>query len=308
MTPLTSAARPLGASVRRRRRGRFTGFLFLAPVLVFLVGALAYPIFINLRLSFTSTTAGTLLSGGPWVGLANYLTIFGDPKFVGAAAHTAVFTVLSIVFQLGLGLLLASFYNQRFPGSTRMSSLYLLAWAAPVVATGAVFRWLYDRQYGVINWLLGSLHLTDGHTAWLSDTNFALGAVTLANIWTGVPFYITFFLAALKNIPEQVHEAASMDGAGSVRRFVSITVPMLRAPLLIGGVFGIIFTLKAFDMIWIMTRGGPLGSTDTLSTYGYNQFFTFFQFGAGAAVMNVLLVVMIIVAAIYLRVSRGEES
>ncbi|MCU1585978.1 MAG: transporter permease [Microbacteriaceae bacterium] len=308
MTPITSAA-PIRANVRRlRRHGRLTGILFLAPVVLFLVGALGYPIFVNVRFSFTSTTAGTLLSGGPWVGLANYTAVFTDPKFLESAGNTVVFTVMSIVFQLGLGLLLAAFYNQRFPGATRMSSLYLLAWAAPVVATGAVFRWLYDRQYGVINWLLGMLHLTDGHTAWLSDTQFALGAVTVANIWTGVPFYVTFFLAALKNIPEQVHEAASMDGAGAIRRFVSITVPMLRPPLLIGGVFGIIFTLKAFDMIWIMTRGGPLGSTETLSTYGYNQFFTFFQFGAGAAVMNVLLVVMIIVAAIYLRVSRGEES
>lgn len=291
----------------RRRRARLGSYLFLAPAMLFVILALAYPIFVNVRFSFTSTTAGSLLSGGTWVGLENYISVFSDPKFASTAVQTLVFTVVSLVFQLGIGLVLAVFYNQKFPGSTRMSSLYLLAWAAPVVASGAVFRWLYDRQFGVINWILGSLHLTDGHTPWLSDPHLALPAVIVANVWSGVPFYITFFIAALKNIPEQLHEAAAVDGAGALRRFVSITVPLLRAPLLIGAVFGIIFTLKAFDLIWIMTQGGPLGATDTLSTYGYSQFFTLFQYGPGAAVMNVLLIVMIAVAVVYLRITRGED-
>jgi ABC-type sugar transport systems, permease components len=275
--------------------------------MLFLVAALLYPIFVNVRFSFTTTTAGTLLSGGSWIGFANYTAVFADPGFASAALQTLIFTIVSIVFQLGFGLMLAVFYNQKFPGSTRLSSLFLLAWAAPVVATGAVFRWLYDRQFGVFNWILSPLHLTTGGIPWLSDTNLALGAVIFANIWVGCPFYVTFFVAALKNIPEQINEAASVDGAGSLRRLIWITIPMLRPPLLIGAVFGIIFTLKSFDLIWIMTQGGPLGATQTLSIYGYKAFFNQFEYGQGAAVMNILLVVMIVVTVIYLRISREEN-
>lgn len=296
----------IGARRRRVRRSK-AGYLFLAPAVIFLVAALAYPIFVNVRFSFTNTTAGTLLSGGDWAGFSNYAAVLQDPGFLPAAEQTVVFTAVSILFQLGLGLLLALFYNQRFPASTRLSSLFLLAWSAPVVAIGAVFRWLFDRQFGVFNWILSIFH-SGGGAPWLSDPHLAMGAVIFANIWVGTPFYVTFFVAALKNIPDHLYEAASVDGARKGSQLLWITLPLLRAPLLIGAVFGIIFTLKSFDLIWIMTQGGPLGATQTLSTYGYNDFFHLFEYGQGAAVMNILLIGMVIVTVVYLRLSREENA
>jgi multiple sugar transport system permease protein len=303
------AARP---RPRRRpaARGRaLTPYLFVLPAAVFLLALVVYPMLYNIQLSFRDVTAGTLLSGAAqWAGFDNYREILADPTFGTAVLNSIVFTFTSIVFQAGVGMALALFYQREFPGSRTMGSLYLIAWAVPVVVSGAVFRWLLDGRFGVINWALRSAGLSSGATPWLAEPDKALAAVIFVNVWLGVPFNMVLLLAGLRGIPKELHDAASVDGAGAWRRFRHITIPLLRPAFFAVLMLGLIYTFRVFDLIWTMTRGGPVDATQVLPTYAFELVFQQFRFGQGAAVMNVLFVVLFVLSLGYLRTLRREEA
>ena len=303
------AARP---RLRRRlaaRRLALTPYLFVLPAAVFLLALVVYPMLYNIQLSFRDVTAGTLLSSGArWAGFDNYREIFADPTFGKAVLNSIVFTATSIVFQAGVGMALALFYQCEFPGSRTMRSLYLIAWAVPVVVSGAVFRWLLDARFGVINWALRSAGFSSGATPWLAEPDKALAAVIFVNVWLGVPFNMVLLLAGLRGIPQELYDAATVDGAGAWRRFRHITIPLLRPALFAVLMLGLIYTFRVFDLIWAMTRGGPVDATQVLPTYAFELVFQQFRFGQGAAVMNVLFVVLFMLSLGYLRTLRREEA
>jgi multiple sugar transport system permease protein len=297
---------------RRRRLGRLrriaTPYLFVAPAALFMLLFLVYPVLFNIDISFRDLTAGNLLSGGAaWVGLDNYRGIFHDQIFWAAVRHSLVFTVASIVFQVGIGLALALFYNREFPGSQVMRTMYLIGYAVPIVVIGSVFKWVLDGQFGVLNWALRSVGVIDSPVAWLDDPKKALGAVIMINIWLGIPFNMVVILAGLRTLPGELYEAASLDGAGPFQRFRYITLPLLRPTMLAVGILGTIFTFKAFDVIWITTKGGPANATDVLPTLAYSQVFQQFLFGRGAAMLNVMFVMLFALSLMYLWYLRREE-
>jgi multiple sugar transport system permease protein len=295
-----------------RLMDRFDGsvvpYLFVLPAALFMVGLMIYPTIFNVQISFQEMTAGNLLSGGAeWVGLANYEAMLADPRFTTAFTNSLIFTVASMVFQIGIGLALALFYNQDFPGNLIMRPLYLVAYAVPVIVVASVFNWLLDGQYGVINWVLRSLGIIDGPIFWLNDVNTALGGVIFINIWLGIPFNLTVLLAGLKSIPRELYEAAEVDGAGRLTKFRHITLPLLRPALLAVAMLGIIFTFKMFDVVWVATKGGPAGASDVLPTLSFKLVFEQFLFGKGAAVLNVMFLFLFVLSLIYLRVLNRQE-
>lgn len=290
-------------------RRQLVNYSFMLPATLFLIVFIAYPIAFNFRISFQDLKAINLLQGdAPWVGLQNYKTIFSDPLYLQAVRQTLTFTLFSVVFQLGLGLALAIFYNRPFPGSRTMRGLYLIAWTIPVVVVGIVFRWLFDGQVGVINWLLKTLGLIEQNIYWLADLNFALPAVIVINIWLGVPFNMALLLAGLQGIPEELYEAAEIDGASGWAKFTSVTLPLLRPALIATLLLGLIYTFKVFDVIWVTTQGGPFNATHVISTVAFQQIFGQFLFGTGAAVLNTLFAVLFVVSLLYLWNLRYEEA
>jgi multiple sugar transport system permease protein len=310
LAPPVGARRPPRARSRLRRWQRQVGpYLFVLPAVVFLLGLLIYPVLFNIQISFQDLKASNLLRGGAsWVGLENYRAVITDPLFAKAALHSVVFTVVSVVFQIGLGLGLALIYDRKFLGASFMRSLFLVAYAVPIVVVGAVFKWLLDGQFGFVNWVLRSIGVMNGPTYWLDSVSTALGAVIMMNIWIGIPFNLIVLLAGLRGIPAEYYEAAALDGAGPIRRFRYITLPLLRPTMLAVGILGIIFTFKMFDVIWASTRGGPAGATEVLPTFGFKLVFEQFQFGKGAAVLNMMFVVLFLLSLAYLMVLRREEN
>ncbi len=294
---------------RRRRPLRLGNYLFILPAVLFLAVFMVYPILLNIQMSFRDVTAATLLGGAPWVGLRNYVDVVHNPAFGLTVRNTLVFTLASLVFQLAIGLGLAVFYTRRFPGSSYMRGLYLLAWSIPIVVSGTVWRWLFDGESGVVNYLLRSLHLVSDKIYWTSDAQYSLLAVIIVNIWLGIPFNLSLLMAAMQGLPTDVYEAADIDGATRAQQFRFITLPLLRPALLSTLVLGLIYTIKVFDVVFITTAGGPLDSSQVVSTLAYKLVFQQFQFGQGSALLNLLFVLLFVLAVLYVRsISREERA
>jgi multiple sugar transport system permease protein len=306
-------ARPNAAAVpptgkRPRHLKDLGNYLFVAPAALFLLAFMIYPILFNIQMSFRDMRAINLLGpGAPFAGLENYAAVISDPQFLDAVRNSVVFTVFSLLFQVGIGLALALFYNRPFPGGRAMRSLYLVAWTIPVVVAGAIFRWLLDGRAGVINWVLNSVGVVEGPVYWLTEPNTALAAVIFINVWLGIPFNLVLLLAGLQGIPRELYEAASVDGATGLSKFRYITLPLLRPALLAALILGLIYTFKVFDLIWATTRGGPVGATEVLPTLAFRRVFEQFLFGEGAAILNLMFLALFALSLVYLWLVRREE-
>jgi multiple sugar transport system permease protein len=293
----------------RRTTRLLVDYSFIAPIVLFLLLFIAYPIFLNFRISFQDLKAANLMRGDVnWVGLTNYQKVLSDPLVEKAAQHLVKFTILSLSFQIPIGLALALFFKQNFLGSKWMRGMFLLAWTMPIIVVGAVFRWLFDTQFGVINWLMITLGLIPKSVNWLTDIHMVLNTLIIINIWLGVPFNMALLLAGLQSLPEDVYEAATVDGASKWQQLWSITVPLLRPTLVAVLLLGLIFTLRSFDVIWAITQGGPFDASHVISTVAYRRIFGQFAFGEGAALLNVLFFVLLGIAVIYVWSIRREET
>lgn len=307
-----SAATTYQATEESHRAGRAwrkgSPYLYLLPAVAYLAVTLLYPIYENLRMSLHDVTVSTFLSGDQaWVGLANYRTLFDDPAFWNALRLSITFTAGSLVFQFTIGLALAMLFNTPFPGNNLLRSLILLGWLMPTILSGSIFRWMLDGDYGIVNYVLRSIGLMDENQYWLIDPGTALAGTIVANIWVGIPFNMLLLLAGLQAIPTTLYEAASLDGAGAWTKFRTITMPLLRPVALSILLLGLIYTFKVFDLIYIMTGGGPGDVTSVLPIYTYQQTFQFFNFGIGAAAAMVLLLGMLAIAVGYIWFSQREE-
>src|SRR6202034_3814979 len=250
-----------------------------------LVAFFAYPVVRNVLISFQNYSITSLYTGAaPFAGLSNYRAIFDSGLFSGIVVTTAIFTVCSMAGQFVIGLGLAVFFSRRFPLNGVIRALLLLPWLLPMVASTTVWRWLLDQDSGALNRTLGALHVTAGTTPWLASPHLALVSVILVNIWVGIPFNMVILYGGLKEIPEELYEAAALDGTGPVSRFP--------------------YTVKVIDIILVLTGGGPANGSLTLAVQSYKLSFENFAFGQGAAMSNVLIVIALIFAVIYLRINK----
>lgn len=286
----------------------WNNYLFLVPALVFMAIFIVYPIFYNAVLSFKDVNVYNLNGEQNFVGFDNYIKTFKDQVFYIATKNSVIFTVVSIFFQFVIGFALALFFNTKFPGRNLFRSLMLLAWMLPVVITGTVFQWMMSGDYGVINYFLESIGLIDKPINWLSEGNTALLGTIIANIWIGIPFNMIILLSGLQTLPEQLYEAAKLDGANRLLQFKHITLPLMRPTILVLLMLGIINTFKVFDLIFIMTAGGPVTSSTVLPIYAYQTSFSMFDFSHGASVSMIMFVLLILVAIVYMRMSNKEEA
>jgi multiple sugar transport system permease protein len=287
------------------RRDRLTYWAFLAPALLYLVAFFAYPVVRNAAISFQNYSITSLYTGqAPFAGLSNYRAIFDSGLFSGIVVTTVIFTLCSMAGQFVIGLGLAVFFSRRFPLNGVIRALLLLPWLLPMVASTTVWRWLLDQDSGALNRTLGALHITAGTTPWLASPHLALVSVILVNIWVGIPFNMVILYGGLREIPEELYEAAALDGTGPVSRFRYITWPLLRPVTGVVVILGFVYTVKVIDIILVLTGGGPANGSLTLAVQSYKLSFQNFAFGQGAAMSNVLIVVALIFAVIYLRINK----
>lgn len=291
---------------RLRRRRTLAQWGFVAPAVVFMLLFFGFPLVRNVVMSFQHYTPKTFFTGeSPFNGLDNWSTVFHDALFGKALWHTLVFTAGSLLGQFCIGLALAVFFSRRFPLNGVLRSLILLPWLVPMVVSGVVWRRVLDQDTGVLNSFLGTIGL-GGDTPWLTSPGMALLSVILVNIWIGIPFNMVILYGGLQEIPRDLYEAAALDGASAWRTFRSITVPMLKPVITVVLVLGFMSTVKILDLILALTDGGPADATQTLGTLTYQNSFVQLDFGAGAVVGNVLILISAVFAVFYLRANRPE--
>jgi multiple sugar transport system permease protein len=243
-----------------------------------------------------------------FIGLGNYGRMLHDPTFWLTLKNSLVWVVFSVGFQFVLGFLVALLLNAEFKGRTFCRTLNLLPWIIPGVVVGLVWEYLYQPNYGPINDILRRVGLLRVPIAWLSDPIYAMGAVIFANIWRGIPFFSIMILAGLQAIPDEVYEAATVDGASITQRFWHVTLPMLRPIIVVATATRIIWTFNYADLIFVMTNGGPANATQITSSYTLLSAYTDLDFGYAATLSVVLLVIMLAFTACYLKFTKGVES
>ncbi|NQX25142.1 carbohydrate ABC transporter permease [Curtobacterium sp. VKM Ac-2852] len=304
----TTSAPARARRPRAQRRAQLTAWAFLAPVAIYLVLFYAYPLYKNVELSLRQYTVTSFISGdAPFVGLENFQAVFTNPTFPPAIWHTAVFVLVSIAVQFALGLALAVFFHNRFPLSGLLRALFLVPWLLPLLVSASTWSWMMNSDSGIVNAFLESAGI--GQINWLTSPTWSLIAVLVANIWIGIPFNLVIMYSGLQGIPEELYEAASLDGANGWQRFWRITFPLLRPVTAITLLLGFVYTLKVFDIIWIMTKGGPAGSSTTLAIWAYQLGFGNLlpDFSSAATVGNVLILVALVVGLVYARMQRRLE-
>ena len=306
---IVSRFKHLDKHIKSSKLRRLGNNLFVAPALLFIVLIMLYPLGYNVYLSLHDATVGTLLTGNaPFIGLENYREIIGDPTFRHSVVISALFTGGSLFFQFIGGFALALFFNRSFPGSGLLRALLLLGWLLPIVVSANIWRWMLDGSYGAVNYLLQSLGILQNPQFWLTEPRTALIGVIIANIWLGVPFNAILLLAGLQGIPLSLYEAAKIDGANAWQRFLYITLPQMRPVTLTVLLLGFIYTFKVFDLIYVMTGGGPVDVTTTLPILTYELTFEFFRFGEGATAAAMLLLISLSLSLVYLWLIRREEA
>jgi multiple sugar transport system permease protein len=302
---MAEPVKPAGGRIRSPSARRLLEVLFLVPAVAYLLLFFGYPVVKNVVMGFQQYTTSTFYTGeAPWVGLANYATVVTSSVFSRAALNTLLFTVGSIAGQFTIGLALAVYFRRRFPLGNVLRSLLLLPWLIPLIVSSAIWRWILDMDNGALNRVLLGLHLVNDPPGWLTSTSLALIACVLVNIWIGIPFNTAILYGGLQDIPEDLYEAAAMDGATGWRAFRYITWPMLRPVINVVLVLGVVYTLKVLDIILGLTDGGPANATQTIATQVYHLSFVEFDFGQGAALGNILIVISLAFALLYLRANR----
>ena len=303
------AANAAPARVPRRRSGQWAAWGFLLPVVVYLVAFYAWPLYRNLDLSLHKYTVRSFVQGGaPFSGLDNYRTVIDNPTFWPALTHTVVFTGVSLIFQFSIGMALAVFFAQNFRLSATLRALFLVPWLLPLIVSSSTWSWMMNSDSGVVNWLLHGIGIDPVN--WLTSPSWALTSVIIANVWIGIPFNLVVLYSGLQAIPSDIYEAAALDGATGWQRFWRVTFPLLRPVSAITLLLGLVYTLKVFDIIWIMTKGGPTDASTTFATWSYRLSFGNLlpQFEPGAAVGNLLIVMALIFGLLYIRTQRKAMS
>ncbi|MET7493266.1 sugar ABC transporter permease [Streptomyces sp900116325] len=306
---MPSRSRPVTDPARARFWERPAQWMYIMPAAAYLLLFFGYPIVKNIVMSFQQYTTTTFYTGAaPFVGLQNYSKILASDLFFKALLTTVLFTAGSIVGQFALGLAFALFFQRRFPLGGVLRSLLLLPWLLPLVVSGTTWKWMLDPDAGVVNAALRGLHLSSSGIPWLTGTSQALVSVILINIWAGIPFNTAILYGGLQDIPTRLYEAAKLDGAGPLASFRHVTWPLLRPVVNVVLVLGVVYTVKVLDIILVVTGGGPAGATETLATQSYELSFQQFEFGRGAAMSNVLIVISLAFAIVYLRANRRARN
>jgi multiple sugar transport system permease protein len=291
------------------RASRRAAVVFMVPGAIFFILIFIYPAIRTIQMAFSHVDATNITQGNwPFAGLQNFVSVFELQAAGITVTNTVIFLAASIVPQVVIGLLLAIGLRR----STRLRrigrALVLLPWLLPSVAVSSIFVFIFYTNGGLANWVLLALHVTQDPVLWFANPGTALFVIILVNIWIGIPFNFMIIQSGLQALPTDVHEAAAVDGAGWWRELFSITIPMLRESLFAVVMLGVIGTLKVFDFVWIMTNGGPANGTMLPGPLAYQQAFVAFNYGRGSAIIILTVLLMIVLAVIYVRVTTPRSA
>lgn len=285
------------------------GYLYVLPALIYMMIFIGYPIISNFILSFQDVTVTTLFkSERPFIGLANYINLFQDEVLIRSIFNTFIFTIGCLIVQFLVGFLLALFFYRKFSLAKPIRGLLMIPWMIPLTVTALIFKFMFGTDVGIINQFLSYINLISQNIPWLTQPVTAMIAIIITNIWIGIPFNMLLLSTGLSVIPESLYESASIDGANKYQTFFKITLPMLRPTIESVLLLGFIYTFKVFDLVYVMTKGGPVNSTHLLSTYSYKLSFTLFKYSEGASVANILFVILLLVSIFYLNFIYTDEG
>lgn len=296
---VTVTAPVLGRTRKARRAlpSALWPWLLLLPAFISLGSVSFYPILNGLYLSMTDRSLIT--QSDSFIGLSNYTQLIADPAFWNAWWHTIWFTTASTTLETLIGLAMALILCETFAGRGMIRAAMLVPWAMPTVVTSKMFGWLFDGQHGIINFILLHLGLIDQNVNWYGSPDTALTTIIIADVWKTTPFMALLLLTGLQTVPKSLIEAARMDGAKSWAIFWNIRLPLLLPTLLIAGLFRALDAFRIFDLVYVLTGGGPADSTETLSTLSYKVLFSTLQFGYGSAMSTAMFVTEGVIAVVF---------
>jgi multiple sugar transport system permease protein len=287
---------------------RWLGYVLVAPVVALLLAVTAYPLGYNLWNSFHSVNLSEAGSARSFVGLDNYTKMLGSSVWLSSLERTLAFTAVSVAIETVIALALALMLHRRFRGRGLLRAAVLIPWAVPTVVSATLWKTMFDSRTGFVDYLLGNVGLPGAHTTWLAGIWTSWAAVFVADAWKNVPFMAIILLAGLQVIPDEVYEAARIDGASSWQSFRRMTLPLLKPALAVALIFRTLQAFLVFDVIYIMTGGGPGISTETLSFLNWQTFLVGTDFGYGGAISVMLVAMALAIAAVYVRLLRPETS
>src|SRR5215472_8004809 len=287
------AAAPVVIRGSWRQRESVQSFFWIAPAFLYLAFFIAYPFFMSMYLSVSNARVGS--TEYHFVGLTNYTRLFADPVFWQTVRNSFVFTFGSEAIRLLIGLSLAFALNRTFKGKRLVQGLILIPFVIPIALSSLAWKWMFDSLYSVINWMLMRAHLIEYPWQWLGEPGLAMWSVIILNVWRGFPFSAVILLAALTAVPQEVIEAAKIDGAGPLRRFHFV-----------GLLYSIVFSFTDFSAVWLLTQGGPYNTTHVFGTYAYNIGINAGDIGMGAAITLFIFPFLAVIVILMLRVLRRE--
>ena len=276
------------------------------PLLLVMAAIIGWPFLWTAWTSFTN--AKLIALGTDWVGLSNYINALGNPLFQSALLVTIKFTVISVLIEFAVGLSAGLLLDQDFRGRTLLRALMILPWALPTVVNATMWRLIYQPDFGALNSMLTQLGMIDSYRSWLGEPSSALWAVCLADAWKNFPLVALICLAALQSVPSELKAAATIDGAGFWKKFRAVYLPSLVGPLTVAIVLRTIEAFKVFDIIWVMTRGGPANSTKSLSIVVYQEAFSFQRAGSGASIALIVALISAVLTALYVTAMRRQAE
>lgn len=291
--------------MRRQWPEARVGKVMAAPSLILIFALAIYPLLYTIFISFTELNMMT--GETQYKGLTNYIQAFTSGEFWNSVWVTLLFTILSLVIQLPLGVLVALLLNQEFKGRWLLRSIVLVPWAVPTLVNSTLWNWIFNTQYGAANRLLIQFNLISEPIIWFDTPMKAMGVIVFADTWRMLPLYVLMMLASLQTIPQSQIEAAILDGAGAFSRFRNVILPLIKPMLLVVLVIRTMQALKVFDIIYMLTHGGPANGTMVISYYIYNQSFGFMHFSYGAALAIIVAVISTIITVLYVKILKTDD-
>lgn len=282
-------------------------YLFILPIVILLLFMFGYPLINSVVMAFQNYKLSNI-NDVYFNDFANFKKLFGDSDFFLLLKNSLVYVIVSVAGQFIFGLILALALKDKFKGRGIYQSIVFLPWAFSTFVIGLIFRWAFNGEYGVVNDVLMKLGIIDKGIAWLGTPGLSLAVVIIAMIWMGIPFFGIMILAALQSIPEEVYEAADMDGCGMFRKFWALTLPYIKPTIIMTVLLRTIWIFNSFDLVVIVTSGGPANYSQTLPSYMYTKAFSGYDFGLAGALGTLLMVILGLYAILFLKLSNYEKA
>lgn len=293
------ARRAGGMAQRGSRQDAILGIALIAPLLLWIVATVAYPLFSTIRISLTDL--GFLGASAHFVGAANYLALLGSSDFWEALLRTLGWTFGNALLQMIAGFLTALVLNQEFRGQRFSRTWVILPWIVPTVVVAIIWRWMLNGSFGVVNYIIRLFGIVERPLNFLGAADLAMPSLILVNSWRWFPFLAVIILASLQSVPREQYEAAAIDGASGTQRFFRITMPLIRPTLAVLGLVGTLWSVNVFDVVWMLTRGGPVTATTTLPLYIYEKGFQAYRMAEASAASVLLCILLAVFAFVYLK-------